>query len=399
MSSQLDQKRLDDINESDLTALIDTKVIENKYIEYKEAIALGNDKDKKEFLRDVSSFANTAGGYLLYGIRELAGTPTDIIGLDAINPDEMTLRLDEIIRSGLSPNIYGISYNFIKLANGKTVIIIKIPNSLNSPHQIVYNSDMRFSARGNAGKYQMPVDEIRERIEGSGKLTERLQNFRIERIAKISSNESISRSDRPGGRIILHYLPLAGFSGRIQLPLQKNGENWPIPMPPILGNGYSLNGKYCFEGYNFYSNNANGKTEDYFLIFRNGVMEFVNFVPLRDDPQDPWKHVIGASRTEESIANILAYFIKTTKLQETHPPAYIALTIQGMKNWKWAMGEHMGSPFGVFDRDILAAQEVYIQNGEFDISNTLKKLIDPIWHAVGWEESPNFKAGAWVMGR
>jgi predicted HTH transcriptional regulator len=63
-------KPLTEIDESDLQTLVDNGVREGKEIEYKEALTLFSPEQKQEFLNDVSSFANTNGGLLFYGIRE-----------------------------------------------------------------------------------------------------------------------------------------------------------------------------------------------------------------------------------------------------------------------------------------------------------------------------------------
>jgi len=63
-------KRLEDIGEVELDSLIANGVPEGKTIEYKKVLPGNFDGDKKEFLADVSSFANTAGGDLIFGIDE-----------------------------------------------------------------------------------------------------------------------------------------------------------------------------------------------------------------------------------------------------------------------------------------------------------------------------------------
>lgn len=64
------QKNIDEITEEDLQALIDNSVLESKSIEYKQSLPGNSDSEKKEFLADVSSFANASGGDLIYGIIE-----------------------------------------------------------------------------------------------------------------------------------------------------------------------------------------------------------------------------------------------------------------------------------------------------------------------------------------
>ncbi len=64
--------------------------MEGKIIEYKEALPGDSDKDKREFLADVSSFANTAGGVLYLGIREDSGVPVELTGLPVGQVDDAT---------------------------------------------------------------------------------------------------------------------------------------------------------------------------------------------------------------------------------------------------------------------------------------------------------------------
>lgn len=49
---------LDAIAPADLSNLIETKGRENAVIDYKQAFAVGTDDQKREFLFDVTSFAN-----------------------------------------------------------------------------------------------------------------------------------------------------------------------------------------------------------------------------------------------------------------------------------------------------------------------------------------------------
>lgn len=65
----------DDITEKDLDELIDVGVPEGLIIEYKRDIYGKSDADKKEALKDISSFANSFGGHLIIGIEERNGIP------------------------------------------------------------------------------------------------------------------------------------------------------------------------------------------------------------------------------------------------------------------------------------------------------------------------------------
>ena len=81
------QKPLDAITDDDLLALISNKVSEGRTIDYKRELPGNTDSDKKEFLADTSSFANTSGGDLVFGMDEVAGLPTQLTGFQSTNTD------------------------------------------------------------------------------------------------------------------------------------------------------------------------------------------------------------------------------------------------------------------------------------------------------------------------
>jgi predicted HTH transcriptional regulator len=66
----IDRINVDQISETDLRSLTETGVPEGIAMDYKRASYGNSDADTREFLKDVSSFANTAGGHLILGIEE-----------------------------------------------------------------------------------------------------------------------------------------------------------------------------------------------------------------------------------------------------------------------------------------------------------------------------------------
>ena len=81
-------KRFEDITKADIDALVANAVAEGRTIEYKRELPGNSDEDKREFLADVSSFANGAGGDIIYGVEEDKGVPTAASGLPSIDPEK-----------------------------------------------------------------------------------------------------------------------------------------------------------------------------------------------------------------------------------------------------------------------------------------------------------------------
>src|SRR5436190_1255533 len=133
-------KDFKEISISDFRNLIDNGVGEGRTIEYKKELPLATDSDKKEFLYDTSSFANASGGDLIFGISQDNGTglPDKMEGIDVQNPDEMILKLESLIRDGIAPRISGIQIKTYSLDNSKNIVLIRVPKSWNSPHQVIF---------------------------------------------------------------------------------------------------------------------------------------------------------------------------------------------------------------------------------------------------------------------
>ena len=133
------------ITENDLIALILNKEAERKVVEYKRDLVGPRDDHRKEFLYDVSSFANTQGGYLISGIEEAGGLPINLVGFSDLDSDQEILRLEQIVRSGIRPQISGIETDLVSLSGGRIAIVMRIPRSWNPPTKLRFNMPFAFT--------------------------------------------------------------------------------------------------------------------------------------------------------------------------------------------------------------------------------------------------------------
>jgi hypothetical protein len=73
----LDNIPLQDIQEKHLLRLISAQAAESLHVDYKLETYGGNDDQRREFLADVSSFANASGGDLIIGTIAAQGVPIE----------------------------------------------------------------------------------------------------------------------------------------------------------------------------------------------------------------------------------------------------------------------------------------------------------------------------------
>ncbi len=104
-------KPIEQVTTADLQELADEKQHEGKLVDFKadlwrvDKAANHNqaDRDKQiiEFLKDVSSFANTDGGYLVVGMKE--EDASELFGIDSVSEDDWKNRLDQLMQKWLEP--------------------------------------------------------------------------------------------------------------------------------------------------------------------------------------------------------------------------------------------------------------------------------------------------------
>ena len=147
--------------EADLQRLVDDKVQESLTLDYKRLASLN---DRKEISKDVSAFANSAGGRIIYGIQEKDQLPTQ---LDDDQSAKAVTRetLENVITSTINPRVAGLVIKPIPLASGSTAFVIDIPQAtVFAPHQA---HDNRYYRRRNFKSDPMEDYEVRDALRRS----------------------------------------------------------------------------------------------------------------------------------------------------------------------------------------------------------------------------------------
>lgn len=389
---------LDQIDEAQLRRLIDGKASETRDIEYKRDTYGNMDKDYGEYLADISSFANTAGGDIIVGLAAKAGVPTSLSALH-IDPDAEILRLENIALSGLQPRIFGLAIRGVSIATGGFVLVVRIPRSYNQPHRIVRQGTghHRFFARSSAGKYELNVDELRMLFTRAPLLADRIRDFRFGRISKIAANDApVELLDAHA--LTLHVIPFAAFDSRLSLPLDPNDRLYEA-FPPILSSSPS-NFWINIDGLLTLSNSkANAKEQRaYVQVFHTGIVEAVASDFLRGDgtPQSPGR--LTAGRMEASIVQYSHRYLRALLVLGCAPPFALLVSLIGVKgvSYSFTMGNSLfEDEAGTLDRDQFHFSQVIIENvppDPYEYAKHLRPLLDETANAAGRPTTPSFDA-------
>jgi hypothetical protein len=376
-------KFLTEIAEADLLALITDGVAEGRTIDYKRLLPGNADMEKKEFLADASSFANTVGGDLVFGMDEAAGLPTQITGVQTADFDAEIRRLDSILAAGLSPRIRS-STQIVTLAAGGRVIVIRVQRSWNGPHRVVFQGHDKFYGRNSAGKYPLDVNELRAAFTLSNTATERIRAFRADRIIALTNNETpLPFVDSP--KVVMHCIPLETFASDARYDLRPFYEN-PVPLTPMGTTRWdrrlNLEGVLAF--------GTHDVCFTYTQLYRNGIIEAVQGNILAKDYEG--RKVIPSVSYEQYILGYLPRCLQVLQTLGVNAPVVFALTLINTKGLYMGVNTIFGETGYPISANTIALPDVLVEHFDVPPSQILKPLFDIVWNACGFPGSGNFDA-------
>jgi len=396
------QKTFDDINKADIDFIIENKIRESKTLEYKEKLPGSKDSDRKEFLADISSFANASGGDVIYGIKaavdeigKKTGEPEKIAPLLGRTADEVKLQIESLIRTGIEPRIsvhvkeisgYGDDGNGF-------VIIVRIPQSFASPHMVTFKNSSRFYCRNSAGKYQLDVQEVRSAFLATDSQADRIRSFLQDRLAKIIADETPIELSMPH-RLVIHILPLNSFLNQKRLNFGAD-RNLTLNFRPIAVS--SWNHRYNLDGFLTYRVDKEiNRCDSYCQIFFDGTIEAVcaNILWTKTglSPQSGDTAFLGSISYERCVVESVRNYFKGYKTLGVEAPAIISMALLGCK------GAYLHTDFTEepIDRDVAILPEVQTDSFDEEVPTIMKPIFDAVWNACGHPYSGNYNQnGTW----
>lgn len=396
----IESKAVDDLQEQDLEDLIGC--FEDKTYEFKESIPGRTDDDKKEFLADVTSFANSSGGFLVYGMAEEDRRAVRIEGLPQEEREPEVLRLGSLVRDGVDPRVPGIGFGQVDLKNGRWALVLHIPRSPVLPHRVAFKGSSRFFCRASDGtKYQLGTSEIRRLFDANGSVSNWIRSFRIERIAALVSDEGpIHVSERPV--LTMHLVPFASADSTFVADLDGLFEG---QLDPLLHLVAEIDLWRCWRRPNldgvlvYYPlQQGSGKSSGYVQFFRNGCIEAVDAWSVSDSDAND-KGISGGYLERRVIGACRDYLQFQTKHRVPYP---ICVTVQILGVGGWHLREpnentahhsfNGGGLERIFDRDVLTLPDVVLEDSSADVDTAFRPAFDTLWNASGFSGSPSYDA-------
>ncbi|SEB93946.1 ATP-binding protein [Paenibacillus sp. GP183] len=160
--------RLEDWNLTIIKDILTKGYYESEYFDFKEMLPNKNDENGKQRLIKTScAFANSEGGFLIFGIKNDNSIPVDerIVG---INPSHDFPEHFGNFPNKCTPSVFWDFKNPpIKLSSGNVIHIVHIPKSWKAPHCLIETEKgWFFTKRTNKGDGIMSYDEVKTSFLG-----------------------------------------------------------------------------------------------------------------------------------------------------------------------------------------------------------------------------------------
>ena len=394
-------KNIEDIIKEDIQLLIDNAVCESRFLDYKQELHIDTDGDKKEFLADISSFANSAGGDIILGVEEdnTDKIPTSMCGIPYENDDKLIRKIEDLIRQSIQPVILNIQFKVIDIGSNKCILVIRIPQSIISPHRVEYKGTDKFFSRNNKGKYPMDVSELRLAFNSGLDLNRRISEYKMDRYYELLSNRNKVLNDN-SPIFVVHYIPISAFNNSLKIisvaEIKKamNDVN-----SRILGDICLKN--ITVDGVCMKYNQFNKKSFAYYK--NNGIIEKASSEFFEKDftyqnrmPKVTIDMIYGL----DIITKLIEDFNEVKKFYTQigiNPPLIISCSFLNAINYTIPTDGIFSTTLGTLDRDILCINDLYIEDINDSSENILKPIFDSIWNACGhencqyYDEDGNFK--------
>lgn len=377
------EKNFDVINEKDVCDFLSLKLPEDRSLDYKQNLNY-KDEDITGLLKDISAFANTAGGMLIYGVSEErdadnrpTGIPREITGCGYGNGDEVKKRIESWLYELIEPRLFGVRVKPIHV-DGNMVVVIKIPQSLFKPHAL--KKEKTFWFRADSRNCQMGVEELRLAFGSGAEHAKEIKNFRNQRVMEIAAGETPFPLENKPLKTIIHYFP--AFPVPIDMGKPEFDRLWPL-LADGCGKRSNYEGKIYIEG----SRTPEG-AYSYLQLYRDGTIETASIgFSVTTENGD----VIASKSFEEEIIKNVKNIVSLYASVGIQFPVSILISMVGAKGFKMALPPAIYSTLSrAIIKDTLLLPEIIFESTDEPVDRKLKPVFDIIWNASGIGESPYY---------
>lgn len=189
MIMDLEQRFLN-LTIDDIGGFVSAAQEEHLSLEFKmvEDSSLKKQDDKRSLAVAIAGFANSAGGFIVWGIdarKNERGVDAALALSPIANLDRLISRLNELTGEATSPIVEGVKHRAIEIGENRGFAISLVPESTSGPHMARLGENRYFKRSGDSfyvmehfdvqdmfGRRKRPELELNVRVTGSGSYTQ-----------------------------------------------------------------------------------------------------------------------------------------------------------------------------------------------------------------------------------
>lgn len=398
----LDGKPFDQLIAEDILALI-PDVAEGRRLDYKKALPENTEKGVRSFLNDVCALANSAGGWLIYGVDEereddsKTGVPSEVCGVGEVNEDEAIRDWQQRITQAVEPRLIGHRVGFINgFEDGKKVMVVYVPKSLFAPHRTNYKGVKEFYVRHDRNNLPMDIGEIRHSFVEAKEVPQRIDEFRRLRAMQILAGETPVELLPEWTMYVCHIIPLSSFADDAGIDVTSLGRHTTTNVMKQSVGGGRLNA----DGYLFTCGLRGDYDSGYVQVHRTGTIEMV--YTTQDIPSKTQRGTLGlpSQWQEEGYLAFVDSGLKIMRDLGVQPPAYIGITLLRVKGVVMIRPQRYFGDGDPIDKDTLIIPTVTSDTMEEPADELLHPAFNMVWQASGLDASPYYNEDdKWVGDR
>jgi len=386
---------LSSITQAHIEQLVADQTREGPHLDFKRDLPTAwNDAAKHEFLADTTAFANSGGGDLVFGVDEDGQAQASRVMPQVIsNVDQEIRRLQDFLLNLAEPRLPGVKVHAVQVSVAGTdgyVIVVRIPQSWAGPHRVKTNQ--HFFIRDGLRKRQLDVPEIRSLFLRTENQTQKVNDFRTERLGKILSGNAPQRLV-DGPVLVAHLVPTQAALGLVQIdpvPYTNQGRL------PVIGASAGL-ARLNLDGALVVRNETpQGETHGYSQFFRNGFFESVLVLTRR---MEDGRVLLASQSYEEYLIALLGSFRGELERLGINYECAVMLSLLRADEVRLGVRSNWGfdDPHQtLFDRKILVLPDI-VARPEESPEKAMRPAFDLVWQAAGFVGSRNYNnAGEWA---
>lgn len=384
--------RFNEVNQDFLESLIKNGIEENIHLDYKEQLG-----SNAEIAKDLSSFANSDGGIIIYGIREVNNKPTEII---LINQPNLREKLDQIARNGIDPSldvrILPIHVNIE--GNEGQVFLIYIPRKYPILHQAVKRA--KYYKRTEFTSSPMLNFEIETAFKLVYNYEERINSLYQNRLHELNSGEYHVNIPSQT-RMLIHMISIDALETNRSFNLGivfSEFDNYLKPPGCTFGKNIerNLDGLLVSCGPEPFSDNYVG----YVQLYRIGMIEAIDSSLMKPTEQLHGRHynkpvkILGMWYLEKNVIDSCKMYLKTLEKIGAGLPIFLYISFTHLRGYKISLVPYKDSFINrdsdITKRDEILLPRIKIDSFKIDFEEKLKTSFDVFWNAFNQLGSRNY---------